>query len=728
MTVLDAPSTGSPPTIATEPAPTPRRPSAGIGRLRITAIAVAVAVVGAASGGIFDSAEWTLVTAPVLPVVVAMVVVTRRATIRIAGAVVSTVAAVAATVGFEAGSPGDVADAFTSGVQGLLSTEWPSPLRPDLLGTVVAATATAGALGAELAGRRRYHLMPLLPVLAVYLGAVALSAPSGVDWAPLAGLATIFTVFATLRHDGTVAERLTLLRGERRLLPLVLIAAVTAGSISLPLELSPRADPRQPEAAERTAPLLDPVEATIALRAIEPAVTLHAVTGSTDTALPSRWRTAALEDYDGQRWSPDLTLRPLGRTLGPAGEEAASASISFLDDDLTLVPFPGRPVSVDTAVETDADRTVVRLAERVEVGDRVSLTWNPAAGAADAAAVGIAAREIDDEVSGLTELARSLAGDGSPLEQLRQLEATMRADFALDSDVQGGGLQRALVDRFLRDTRRGTTEQFATGFVLLARSLGIDARVATGFATDATTVGSLALRSSDATTWPEILLLDGRWLALDPVPEEEVSDAAPIPPEPQVQSPAAPQPPIAPPPDPADDSTEPEQTGGDDTSGSLETALRWAAGAGVVGSMIALPFLVAALVILGLKRRRRRRRLTAPSPIERIRGAWANATDVLVDGGLVIAPSDTDTDIALHGTRVATSAHHELTQLAVLSRAATFGTPRAAERLADTAQTHFEALDGAMSTERTRWQRLRWRLSLRSLRAATRSPVDDVAS
>ena len=57
----------------------------------------------------------------------------------------------------------------------------------------------------------------------------------------------------------------------------------------------------------------------------------------------------------------------------------------------------------------------------------------------------------------------------------------MREEFVLDSKVQGGGLQQALIDRFLRDTQRGTAEQFATAFVLLARSLGIEARVATGF-------------------------------------------------------------------------------------------------------------------------------------------------------------------------------------------------------------------------------------------------------
>ncbi len=174
---------------------------------------------------------------------------------------------------------------------------------------------------------------------------------------------------------------------------------------------------------------------------------------------------------------------------------------------------------------------------------------NTAPTTGDAIEIGIQPRLIDESATSFGELAGGLVGDGTLIDQLTQLETTMRNEFVLDNDVQGGGLQQALIDRFVRDTRRGTTEQFVTAFVLLARSLGIEARVATGFVADRanadpTTIGapgaSVTLRSDDADTWPEVQLTDGRWLAFDPVPDNEATDGEPPPPVPDAQTPAAP--------------------------------------------------------------------------------------------------------------------------------------------------------------------------------------------
>ena len=79
-----------------------------------------------------------------------------------------------------------------------------------------------------------------------------------------------------------------------------------------------------------------------------------------------------LQEYDGRRWTPLVTLRPIGNTLGPVTGPTVTADITFLDDDLSLVPFAGNPVSVDAAVETDRERTVVRLVERPDPGDSVA--------------------------------------------------------------------------------------------------------------------------------------------------------------------------------------------------------------------------------------------------------------------------------------------------------------------------------------------------------------------
>lgn len=685
-------------------------------------------LVGAAAGGIFDRFEWTLVAAPLPVSAAAFALVGRRALARSLGAAAGVVLAVVITIAVAGGSLGDVASAFSSGPQGLLSTDWPSPDRPDLLGTVAAALALLCALSAEITGHRRFHLLGLLPLLVAYIAVIALSAPLGIRWSWLVGLTAVAIVYALLRNDGTLTDRLVLLRGERRLLALLAAAGALVTLIAVPVSLDARADPRRNDPAQQTAPLLDPIEATRALRDLDPAVDLHVVT-ATDDALPLRWRTAALADYDGRRWSPSLTLRPIGSTLGPAVEPTIDAQVSFLDDNLTLVPLPGPPVEVDADVETDPERTIVRLADAPLPGDVIGVVANAPATAADAIDAGVAPRLVDESSSGLTQLAEGLAGDGDALEQLGRLEATMREDFVLDSDVQGGGLEQALIDRFLRDTQRGTAEQFATSFVLLARSLGIEARVATGFVAGDGAGGvaapgePLVLSSADASVWPEVLLNDGGWLAFDPVPEDEADDGAPPPPEPQVQTPAAPQPPIAPPPEVDNETTDDDEAIDTVDDGALSAALTWLIRGGVALTVIVLPILVAAGVIVGVKSRRRRRRLRAPDPTQRIRGAWASATDALVDAGLDIERSDTDAEIALGGSPLAPDAAAPLRRLATMSSSATFGRPRHLDLLADEAASCLDSVDEAVAVVRTRWQRLRWRLSLRSLRRSTRSPV-----
>jgi transglutaminase-like putative cysteine protease len=701
--------------------------SLGLARLRIVVIAVGFAIVGVAAGGIFDRTHWTLVVAPIVPATVAAVLVGARPLLRLCGAVVAVAIAVILAVTVSGGSFGDVIGAFSSGVQGLLSTDWPSPSQPDLIATIAAGLAILCAVGAELAARRRFHLAALVPLLLAALAVVALSAPLGVRWWWIVGLIAISAVFALLRNDGSLRDRTVLLRGERRLIPLLATALVLVVVAMLPVGLDARADPRRNDPAEQTAPLVDPIEATLALRALDPPRDLHVVVPDDNAAAVSRWRTAALSSYDGRRWSPDLTLRPIGSTLGPTTGPTIGAEITFLDDNLTLVPLPGSPVTVGAAVETDADRTVVRLAERATQGDVIRIVANTPPSAAEV--IDVRPRLVDESVSGLTQLAEGLAGDADPLEQLRQLETTMRTDFVLDSRVQGGGLEQALIDRFLRDTQRGTAEQFATSFVLLARSLGIEARVATGFVADDGTGtapapdGALILTSSGAAVWPEVQLADGTWLAYDPVPPDEAADGAPPPNEPQVQSPAAPQPPIAPPPESDSESATPEDDNDATADNALSTAIIWAS-RGLIGlAVILLPFTIAALLILGAKHRRRRRRLGASDAADRIRGAWASATDALVDAGLRIGAAHTDAEIAGRSTAFAPDASAELRRLATMSSAATFGRPRHPDLLSQDAVSCLEAVEQELSAERTRWQRWRWRLSLRSLRAATRSPV-----
>ena len=128
--------------------------------------------------------------------------------------------------------------------------------------------------------------------------------------------------------------------------------------------------------------------------------------------------------------------------------------------------------------------------------------------------------------------------------------------------------------------------------------------------------------------------------------------------------------------------------------------------------------------MLLLKWRRRRRRLRATDPAQRIVGAWANTTDSLVDAGLDIGPAWTDDRIAERAGAVAPTVPHDLRRLAASATAMTFGYTERGAALVDDAVATSRQVDLAIRDERSRWRRLRWRLSTRSLRSSTRSPVN----
>lgn len=72
---------------------------------------------------------------------------------------------------------------------------------------------------------------------------------------------------------------------------------------------------------------------------------------------------------------------------------------------------------------------------------------------------------------------------------------------------------------FLTKQRFGTSEQFAAGYVVLARLNGIPARLVVGFRAPAEpdADGLYTIRDSDAYAWPEVAVEGVGWWPLDPV-------------------------------------------------------------------------------------------------------------------------------------------------------------------------------------------------------------------
>ena len=245
-------------------------------------------VVALAAGGVFDLRLWWLLVPP--PVVAGWLRSQRSTAAGRSGWPRQSAPSAVATSGrrgvVAGGTGADLGAAFGAGTQRLLSTEWPSPDRPDLRRhDCRPVSASQRHWRAELARRRRLHLSPLLPVIIAQLLVTALSSPVGVRlrWV----LPPPCSQSCSRRSDPDTGvdlrERLTLLRGERRLLPVALIALGVAASLTVPLTISERADPRRTEAATGSAAILDPIEATLALQAIDPPIDLHEIR-ITDTA------------------------------------------------------------------------------------------------------------------------------------------------------------------------------------------------------------------------------------------------------------------------------------------------------------------------------------------------------------------------------------------------------------------------------------------------------------
>jgi transglutaminase-like putative cysteine protease len=697
----------------------------GLIRLRIAVLAAIMAVLALATGRIFDAVQGVLVLGAVAPIAAMFLVLSRRWYVQVPVAIASVVVAVAVAVWIDGGRvPADVVDAIVEGPRRLLSTEWPSPIRPDLVGAVAALLAIAAVLAAILASKPRWHLLPLAPPLLAFILICALSAAKGsaIVWlVPLAPLAVLFTV---LRPGSSSTERLRILAGEH----LVLLTAVATGlaaAVTVPVVFTDRADPRQIEPAETVAQVIDPIEATIALRQLDPPIVIYDVRATDgSTALPARWRTATRDSYDGQRWTPTLTLRPIGRRLAPDQTGAISAEIAFGSDDVAFVPLPGTPIEIGADVQTDQARTVVQLVDRPVVGVPVAVTALVAPGASGIANAPIGIRPVDEISAGFTDLANNLGGTGTVFERLQAIEAALRDDYALDPGAPGGGMQLALIHRFLTVTRRGNAEQFATAFVLLARSLGVNARVATGFVAPSDELDArIELRSDLARTWPEVEVPGRGWVAFDPVPAQEAVDTQEPPTPPQAQSPAAQQPPIAPLESTGNDDVTPPTNVETSDSGTWSTLTRWVVRSAFGLAVVLVPVFVVTSTIVAIKVRRRRRRLAITDERQRVRAMWAVATDALVDAGLTIAPAWTDRQIAQHGAPLAEDAQHELVRLGTMSSAATYGPARLTDLIPADALAALGLIEQSIRSTRTRWQRIRWRLSLRSLRRATRSPV-----
>lgn len=118
-------------------------------------------------------------------------------------------------------------------------------------------------------------------------------------------------------------------------------------------------------------------------------------------------------------------------------------------------------------------------------------------------------------------------GRRSPLDKALALQAwiTARCTYALTVDPLPGDQDH--VHAFLGDTRRGYCDLFASSMVVLCRTAGIPARLATGFAPGDRTATGYDIRAMDKHAWAEAYFPGDGWLIFDPTVRSHTDGSVP---------------------------------------------------------------------------------------------------------------------------------------------------------------------------------------------------------
>jgi hypothetical protein len=242
---------------------------------------------------------------------------------------------------------------------------------------------------------------------------------------------------------------------------------------------------------------------------------------------------------------------------------------------------------------------------------------------------------------GVDALADKAAGGMRPSFQTalaleRFLSQNYRVASGADLPTGNGWPQ---LSRFLLNTKRGTSEQFAAAYVVLARIVGIPARVAVGFRAPAGDGSDVVVHNSDVLAWPEVAVAGVGWVALDPTgtaegaPGGETGSLAEatararnaLPPPDDIQEPEL----------PADSAAD----GAADDGGGF--SMPWAT-LGIAVAVVLVAWAGGVPAARAFRRWRRRRRAGARSVV----GAWHEARDALRAHGVPFTVGMTVRDLA----------------------------------------------------------------------------------
>ncbi len=136
----------------------------------------------------------------------------------------------------------------------------------------------------------------------------------------------------------------------------------------------------------------------------------------------------------------------------------------------------------------------------------------------------------DDMPPRVSQLARDItAGADNPYDKARAVETWLKTSLTYNLAIDPPPFGSDGVDHFLFESREGYSEYFGSAMTVLMRSLGIPARMTTGYTTGNLVDGSNLYLVSDRHShgWSEVYFPGYGWIPFEPTPGKEIPIAVP---------------------------------------------------------------------------------------------------------------------------------------------------------------------------------------------------------
>ncbi|MFZ5875522.1 MAG: transglutaminase TgpA family protein [Nitrospirota bacterium] len=254
---------------------------------------------------------------------------------------------------------------------------------------------------------------------------------------------------------------------------------------------------------------------------------------------PLYLRGRVFDRFDGRTWTSSTDVTPMepydNRFLLAPNNGPLTAQHVYVEQDQPNVVFAAnRPNTLwfpASTISTDGDGSLIPpglLTRGTEymVASVMTVFHDRLSGTPDETAPGVRHLQYPDAASGaVAQLARTVTrGIEDPYERAAAIEAYLLTNYRYTLATLSEPPPADPVNYFLFERKEGHCEYFASAMVLMLRSVGIPARLATGYpATQKNPItGYFEIRRFDGHAWVEAYMDGVGWTLFEPTPPFEL--------------------------------------------------------------------------------------------------------------------------------------------------------------------------------------------------------------